>query len=78
MACKQVTIYTSNTCGYCHQAKELLDSLGVDYTEKNVSVDMEAKKELIEKRFMGVPVLIIDGETVQGFDREKIEELLNK
>lgn len=78
MTNKEVIIYTSNSCGFCHQAKDLLDSMGVEYTEKNVSVDEEAKKELIAKRFMGVPVLEIDGETIQGFDRDKIEELLSK
>ncbi|HHX03642.1 MAG TPA: glutaredoxin family protein [Tissierellia bacterium] len=73
---KEVIIYTSNTCGYCHAAKDYLDSLDVTYTEKNVSTDLEARKELIQKGFMGVPVLVIDGEIIQGFDKAAIDEEL--
>ena len=75
---KDILIYTSNTCGYCHAAKDYLDSLGVEYTEKNVSTDPDARKELIQKRFMGVPVIIIDGETITGFDKPRLDELLGK
>ncbi len=73
---KEVIIYTSNTCGYCHAAKDYFDSLKVGYTEKNVSTDLEARKELIQKGFMGVPVIIIDGEIIQGFDKAAIDEEL--
>lgn len=73
---KNVVIYTSNTCGYCHAAKKFLDSKGVSYTEKNVSTDAEARRELISKGFMGVPVILVDEEVVQGFDRGRLEQLL--
>lgn len=71
----EVVIYTSDTCGYCHAAKDYLDSLGVKYTEKNVSQDVEARKELIQKKFMGVPVIIVGEETIQGFNKERLSEL---
>lgn len=73
---KNVIVYTSNTCGYCHAAMKFLDSMSVKYTEKNVSVDADARKELIKKGFMGVPVIMIDDEVVQGFDKVKLQELL--
>jgi len=73
---KNVIIYTSNTCGYCHAAMKFLDSMSVKYTEKNVSVDAEARKELIKKGFMGVPVIMIDDEVIQGFDKVRLQELL--
>ena len=65
---KNVVVYTSNTCGYCHSAKKFLDSMSVKYTEKNVSDDAEARKELIKMGFMGVPVIMVD--------KEKLKELL--
>lgn len=73
---KNVIVYTSNTCGYCHEAKKYLENLGVAYTEKNVSTDLEARKELMDQGFMGVPVIKIDEDIVQGFDKKKLEELL--
>lgn len=74
----EVIIYTSDTCGYCHAAKEYFDSIGVQYTEKNVSQDVNARKELIQKKFMGVPVIIIGDETIQGFNKERLSELFEK
>lgn len=73
-----VKIYTSNTCPYCISAKEYLKEKGVDYTEKNVQTDKDARKELMGMGHMGVPVLVIDGEEIVGFDKDKIDTLLDK
>ncbi len=73
---KKVIIYSSNTCKYCHLAKEFFEENNIEYIEKNVSEDVVAKKELIKKGYMGVPVIIIDEEEIQGFDKERLEELL--
>jgi len=73
---KDVIIYTSNTCAYCVAAKEYLQEKGISYTEKNIQKDPEARKELMNMGHMGVPILLIDGEEVVGFDKQKIDELL--
>lgn len=73
-----VVIYSSNTCSYCVQAKDYLDELGVSYTEKNIQTDKEARSELMKMGHMGVPVLVIAGEEVVGFDKAKIDQLLKK
>lgn len=73
-----VIIYTSNTCPYCVLAKNYLDEKGVSYIEKNIQTDSSARKELMSMGYMGVPVLIINGEEVVGFDQAKIDELLDK
>ena len=72
----KVTIYTSSTCPHCHTAKDYLNEKGVEFEEKNVGNDAEARKELIQKGYMGVPVIIVGDEEIQGFDKEKLEELL--
>jgi len=73
-----VVIFTSNTCPYCIAAKEYLDEKGVSYTEKNIQTDKTARKELMSMGHMGVPVLLIDGEEIVGFDKAKIDQLLDK
>lgn len=73
-----VTVYTSSTCPYCISAKEYLNEKGVEFTEKNVQKDKDARKELMEMGHMGVPVLVIDGEEIVGFDKAKIDDLLKK
>ncbi len=73
-----ITIYTSNTCPYCTLAKNYLSEKGYSYNEKNVQTDKDARKELMSMGHMGVPVLVIDGEEIVGFDKEKIDALLDK
>ena len=72
----EVIVYTSSTCPYCTLAKNHLTEKGVSYVEKNVSTDKEARKELMAMGHMGVPVIVIDGQEVVGFDKEKIDNLL--
>jgi glutaredoxin 3 len=72
-----VKIYTTPTCGYCHQAKKFLTELGVSYTEHDVSRDRAAAEEMIQLTGqMGVPVIVVDGQTVIGFDRARLQQLL--
>lgn len=75
---KNVVIFTSNTWPYCVTAKEYLQEKEIPYTEKNIQTDVEARKELMGMGHMGVPVIIIDGEEIVGFDKEKVEQLLDK
>ncbi len=73
---KNVVVFSSNTCGYCTMAKEYLNEKGVAFTEKNVSTDVEARKELMSKGFMGVPVIYVEDEVIQGFDKARLDTLL--
>jgi glutaredoxin-like YruB-family protein len=72
-----VKIYTTPTCGYCHQAKRFLADLGVNYTEYDVSRDRTAAEEMIRLTGqMGVPVIVVDGQAVIGFDQARLKQLL--
>lgn len=74
----KIKIYTTPTCAYCKMAKEYFKSKGFEYEEYNVAIDIPRQKEMIEKTGQfGVPVIDIDGKVVIGFDRTKINELLN-
>jgi glutaredoxin 3 len=72
-----VKIYTTPTCGYCHQAKQFLKERGVKFTEYDVSRDQAAANEMIKQTGqMGVPVIVVDGEAIVGFNRTRLEQLL--
>ncbi|MGL5346393.1 MAG: glutaredoxin family protein [Peptostreptococcaceae bacterium] len=75
---KKVEIYTSDTCIQCIKAKEYLKNNKVEYIEHNISKNSEARKELIRMGYMSVPVLIINGEHVLGFDLNRMKSLLEK
>lgn len=74
---KNVTIYSTQTCGYCKMAKEFFAEHNISYTEYDVGADLEKRKEMIEKSGqMGVPVIVIDGEITVGFDKPRLSTLL--
>ena len=56
--------------------KEFLHQKGIAYTEKDVSADEQALDELMKMGFSATPVTIIDGEAVVGFNKARLEQLL--
>ena len=74
----EVIVYSSNTCPYCTLAKNYLEEKGIAYIEKNVQTDKEARSELMNMGHMGVPVLVTDGEQIVGFDKDRLETILDK
>lgn len=76
---KKVKIYTSPICPNCEKAKKFLKEKGADYEEIDVFKDKEKGKEMIKKSGQKrVPVIEIDGKVFPGFDKNKIEEELEK
>lgn len=59
--------------------KEFLSQKGIAFQERDVSLDREVAREMIQKTGQrGVPVTTVDGEAVIGFDRARLEQLLAK
>ena len=74
---KNVKIYSTDTCHFCHMAKDYFKKNDIEYTEYNVGTDEKARNEMLEKTGqMGVPVIEIKGEVIIGFNETKIKELL--
>ena len=73
-----VKVYSTPTCAYCFTLKEYLKENGIKFEDIDVSKDQKAVEEIVKKTGqMGVPVIDIDGQIVIGFDKEKINTLLN-
>lgn len=73
-----VIIYSTPTCVYCNTLKEYLKDKNVEYKEIDVSRDaLELEKMVAISGQMGVPVVDIDGNIVIGFDKQRIDQLLN-
>ncbi len=80
---KKVIIYSTTTCPYCKSLKDYLEEKKIDFTERLVDQDDEAKEEMLDASggFLGVPFLVIvkdndSKETIIGFDKNKINEVL--
>lgn len=82
-----VTIYTSSMCGYCHAAKELLNSKGIAYNEIDVTFDPTGRAAMSERADgrRTVPQIFIGETHVGGCDDlyaldndGRLEELLKR
>lgn len=73
---KKVVVYTSNTCPYCNMAKEYLHDKNIEFEEKNIQTDKEARDELMKMGHLGVPVILVGEEEIVGFDQNKLDDLL--
>ena len=74
---KDVTMYTTPTCHFCHMAKEFLKKKGIEYTDYNVAEDADKRTEMIERSGqMGVPVIFVGDEMLIGFDKDKLSTAL--
>lgn len=74
----EITIFTSPTCTFCKQAKAYMDDHNMQYTERDITKDSEARKELMEKGYRGVPIIRVDGQDIVGFDVAKLNQLAGK
>jgi len=74
---KQITIYSTPSCHFCHMAKEYLTEKNIAYTDIDVSQDAEKRQEMISlSGQMGVPVIKIENDVIVGFNKPIINDLL--
>ncbi len=66
---KSVTLYTTDYCSRCTSAKMLLGRREISYQEINLAKDPDGRAKLSELTGMVTfPQIVIDGETLGGFD----------
>ncbi len=65
----KITLYTTEPCAFCRQAKALLGKRGLGYDEINLAKDAEGRAELAKRTgMMTFPQVIIGDEVVGGFN----------
>ncbi len=75
----EIVVYSSPSCSYCHALKQFLAERRINYRDRDVTTDRTAAQELMSRTGqMGVPVTIIDGQTIVGFDRPRLEQALSR
>ena len=62
---------------FCAKVKEFLSQNKIEFVDRNVAADEAALNELEKLGYMTTPVTVIDGQIVVGFDRDKLQKLLN-
>ena len=79
MAEKNIVIYSTPTWPFCRKAKQYLQEKGLKFTDYDCARDKEKAREMVKiSGQMGVPVILVDGQMVIGFNQQKLEEMLAK
>ena len=75
----KVTIYSKQNCTYCSKAKAMMNSLGIEYTEKKLE-EFKSVDDMLEdigKKVKTMPQIKIDNELIGGY-HQLIEHLDDK
>lgn len=73
----EVVVYTTSWCGWCKKTRAWLDAQGIDYENRDVETNAEWAEEMHDLTGAGgVPVIVIDGEVIKGFDQAQMEKML--
>jgi glutaredoxin len=64
----KATIWSKDSCAYCVQAKQLLESKGIEYEERKIGKEW-TKEQLLEAvpTARTVPQIFLDSEYVGGY-----------
>lgn len=74
---KPVTVYSTPTCSWCTTLKNHLNKHGVRYTDIDISKNQSAAQSMMARSGQqGVPQTDIGGEMIVGFDKNRINLLL--
>ena len=74
---KVVKVYSTPVWPWCKKTKSFLEENKVAYQDLDVAEDKEARDEMIKTSGqMGVPVIVINGDVVVGFNEAKLKEKL--
>ena len=69
----RVTVYTTEPCGFCRQAKSLLEARGIPFDEVNLAKDPDGRADLVAiTGQMTFPQVLIGRRSIGGF-RELVE-----
>lgn len=75
---QRVVVFSTPTCPHCVNVKRYLKEKGIRFKDVDVSRDTRAASEMVRKTGQqGVPQLWINNRPIVGFDRSKIDNLLN-
>jgi glutaredoxin 3 len=69
----EITLFTTEPCGFCRQAKALLSARGLEYREVNLAKDPGGRADLVKRTGqMTFPQIVVGERAIGGF-RELLE-----
>lgn len=73
-----IELYGTQWCGYCEQARNYFDQLGVSYVEYDIEQSPVAMVAYQKLGGHGIPLIRIGNQQIEGFDRSAIRDALSR
>lgn len=73
----KVVLYGTDWCPYCEKARALLITKKIPYTELNIETSEEANKQYQRLAGNGVPLMLVAGEVIRGYNEQRITKALD-
>lgn len=73
---KPVVLYATSWCGYCQKTRDFLRENNISFVEYDIEESAVGRQQYDELRGQGVPLLLVNGKVVRGYDPQRINALL--
>jgi glutaredoxin-like YruB-family protein len=71
-------VFSTPSCSWCRTAKDYLKKNHIVFKDIDVSRDAQAARDMQRRTGqMGVPVILINNQAIVGFNKARIDQLLD-
>lgn len=73
-----VIMYSTSWCGYCKKMRQFLQANDVPFVERDIEASEENRALYDKLGVSGIPVVIVNGEVVKGYNPRKVASLASE
>ena len=71
-----IVLYATDWCGYCKKTREFFQQHNIAFVEYDIEKSTEGKAQYDQLRGSGIPLIVIRGEVLRGYDPNALKKLL--
>lgn len=68
----KVILYATDWCGYCEKTRVYFADNNIPYHEYDIEKSEEGKRQFDDLGGSGVPVVLVNGDVIKGYDPARI------
>lgn len=72
-----VVLYATSWCGYCKKTRDFFKENNIAYVEYDIEESAEGKAQYDQLNGSGIPLIVIRGEVIRGYDPSVFKSALN-
>ncbi len=73
----KVVLYSTQSCGYCKQARRFLNSKRIPFQEYDVETSRRGQRDYEQLNGRGVPIILVGEQRMNGFSEDRLRSLLS-